>query len=93
MNIEELMHTLVTEGPIPAKDIAKAVGKPYSSLMRELNPNDGAAKLGANTFLHILEVTGDTKPLQEIAAHFGLTFIPSAEPGKQETRHETHDSL
>ena len=88
MNIEELMHTLVTEGPIPAKDIAKAVGKPYSSLMRELNPNDGA-----NTFLHILEVTGDTKPLQEIAAHFGLTLIPSAEPGKQETRHETHDSL
>ena len=38
MNIEELMHTLVTEGPIPAKDIAKAVGKPYSSLMRELEP-------------------------------------------------------
>ena len=82
MNIEELMHTFVTEGPMPAKDIAKALGKPYSTFMRELNPNDGNAKLGANTFLHILEVTGDTKPLQEIATHFGMSLKPSAELGK-----------
>ena len=76
MNIEELMHTLVTEGPIPAKDIAKAVGKPYSSLMRQLNPADTGAKLGVNTFISILEATGTTRPLEEIAAHFGMTLTP-----------------
>lgn len=76
INLEEITHNMVVNGPMPAKDIAKAVGKPYATFMRELNPNDGAAKLGANTFIRILEATGDTGPLREIAARFGMSLVP-----------------
>ena len=41
------VHDLVLESPIGAKAIAQAVGKPYSTLLREVNPNDTGAKLGA----------------------------------------------
>lgn len=41
------VHDLVLESPIGAKAIAQAVGKPYSTLLREVNPYDTGAKLGA----------------------------------------------
>ena len=34
------VHDLVLESPIGAKAIAQAVGKPYSTLLREVNPYD-----------------------------------------------------
>lgn len=78
INLEEITHKLVIAGPMSAKAIAKAVRKPYSSLMRELNPYDRNAKLGANTFVRIMEATGDTKPLRELAEHFGMVLTPMA---------------
>ena len=41
------IHDLVLESPLGAKAIAQAVGKPYSTLLREVNPYDTGAKLGA----------------------------------------------
>lgn len=41
------VHDLVLESPIGAKAIAQAVGKPYLTLLREVNPYDTGAKLGA----------------------------------------------
>ena len=49
------VHDLVLESPIGAKAIAQAVGKPYSTLLREVNPYDTGAKLGAETLMHIHE--------------------------------------
>ena len=46
------VHDLVLESPIGAKAIAQAVGKPYSTLLREVNPYDTGAKLGAETLMH-----------------------------------------
>ena len=34
----ESVHTLVIDGDMPAKAIASAIGKPYSTLLRECNP-------------------------------------------------------
>ena len=41
------IQKMVRDGEVPAKSVAEAVGKPYSStLMREINPHDKGAKLG-----------------------------------------------
>ena len=55
------VHDLVLESPIGAKAIAQAVGKPYSTLLREVNPYDTGAKLGAETLMHIMKTTGRWK--------------------------------
>ena len=44
--LSTLIHNLVLDNPVPAKDLAKAIGKPYSTLLREVNPYDTGAKLG-----------------------------------------------
>ena len=58
------VHDLVLESPIGAKAIAQAVGKPYSTLLREVNPYDTGAKLGAETLMHIMKTTGNVTPLE-----------------------------
>ena len=55
--IKEIQKT-VRDGEVPAKSVAEAVGKPYSTLMREINPYDKGAKLGVETFMAIIETTG-----------------------------------
>ena len=31
--LSTLIHNLVLDNPVPAKDLAKAIGKPYSTLL------------------------------------------------------------
>lgn len=57
------VHKLVLNGNMPARTIAVAVGKPYQTFMREINPEDLGAKLGVETFMAIVEATGDSAPL------------------------------
>lgn len=76
LNLEEEAQKLVLNHSMSSRAIARAVNKPYSTLMRELNPNDGGAKLGADTFVRIMKVTGDTRPLEEIARFFGKKLVP-----------------
>ena len=42
--LSTLIHNLVLDNPVPAKDLAKAIGKPYSTLLREVNPYDTGAR-------------------------------------------------
>lgn len=42
------IQKMVRDGEVPAKSVAEAVGKPYSTLMREINPYDKGAKLGVD---------------------------------------------
>ena len=59
--LSTLIHNLVLDNPVPAKDLAKAIGKPYSTLLREVNPYDTGAKLGAETLLQImLQISQDS---------------------------------
>lgn len=70
------VHELVTQGKMPAKTIATAIGKPYQTLMREINPDDLGAKLGIETFMAIIETTGDTTPLNVLVQELGYRLAP-----------------
>lgn len=72
----KIVHTMVLDSPIPAKALAKEIGKPYSTLLREINPYDGGAKLGVETLLHIMQCTGNTKPLEFMAEQLGYSLMP-----------------
>ena len=68
----ESVHTLVIDGDMPAK----AIGKPYSTLLRECNPYGKGAKLSAETLMAILKATGNTQPLEVMARELGYKLIP-----------------
>ena len=77
LSLTALCQNLVLESTMSAHDIAKAVKKPYSTLMREVNPYDAGAKLGAETLLEIMRVTGNITPLEHMAKELGLKVIPA----------------
>ena len=77
MNIVvKAVHELVTQGKMPAKSVAIAIGKPYSTLLRETNPLDPGAKLGVETFMDIIETTGDSTPLNVMVRELGYRLAP-----------------
>ena len=54
-----------------ANEIARGIRKPYSTLMRECNPYDKGAKLGAITLFEIMSFTRNVEPLREMAHLMG----------------------
>lgn len=77
MELTRIVHTSILESTIPAKVIASKIGKPYSTLLREVNPYDEGAKLGVETLLQILKITGDTAPLEYMANELGMELVSS----------------
>ncbi len=75
---------IVLEGQLSAKILAKEIGKPYSTLLREINPFDMQAKLGVETLLDIMRVTQNVDPLRIMAEALGYELVgvcaPSARP-------------
>ena len=49
--------------------------KAYSTLARELNPNDNGAKLGALTLFMLMLTTGDHAPLKDWADRLGYKLV------------------
>ncbi len=85
--ISELMrivHQVVLNSQIPAKALAKDVGKSYSTLLREVNPYDTGAKLGVETLMDIMRRTGNIEPLRYMAGQFGYALVSNAQEGEQE---------
>lgn len=70
-DLTNIVHTVVLEGNLPAHELAKEIGKPYSTLLRELNPYDRGAKLGIETLMHIMKCTGNVSPLEYMAEQMG----------------------
>ena len=66
---ETLLHH-----PDGAKEIARSIHVPYSTLLRELNPNDGGAKVGVDRFYYCMKATGDFSPLESLANMCGFTL-------------------
>lgn len=69
--LTKIVHNIVLDNSVPAKALAKEIGKPYSTLLREINPYDTGAKLGVETLLHIMKCTGNVKPLEFMAEQMG----------------------
>ena len=59
-----------------AHEISNAVDKVYSTLMRECNPYDKLAKLGAVTLFKIMVFTKNIEPLRYMAHCLGYELIP-----------------
>jgi hypothetical protein len=70
------MQDLVLEGHIPAKEVSRVIKKPYSTLLRELNPFDAHAKLGAETMFEIVKATHNISVLEFMARELGYTLRP-----------------
>jgi hypothetical protein len=66
-DIRSLILEMVRNSDRPIKDIADAVGKPYSTLMRELDPKDDRAKLGVELLLPLMQACDSTAPLRHLA--------------------------
>ncbi len=73
--LTRLVREMVLESEHSAKQVAKQIGKPYSTLLRELNLFDNGAKLGAETLLEIMKVTGDMQPLEFMARELGFGLV------------------
>ncbi len=76
-NVIKVVQDAVLEGPLPAKVVAQEIGKPYSTLLRELNPFDENAKLGVETLIKIMKVTRSVEPLRFMAEELGFTLVPA----------------
>lgn len=48
------------------KAIAEELGKPYSTFMREINPDDHGAKVGADTLIGLTRATGNFSAIDYI---------------------------
>lgn len=72
----KIVHAAVLESRVPAKVLAREIGKPYSTLLREINPYDAGAKLGIETFFQIIRITGDIAALEYMAEELGMQLVP-----------------
>ncbi len=75
-NLTKKMQDVVLEGRIPAKEVSRVIKKPYSTLLRELNPFDSHAKLGAETMFEIVKITHNVAILEFMARELGYTLMP-----------------
>ncbi|BDQ33635.1 phage regulatory CII family protein [Pseudodesulfovibrio portus] len=73
-NVTKVVQDCILDSGIQAKDVAAKIKKPYSTLMREINPFDVSAKLGAETLLEIMKVTHDIRPLKFMASEMGFSL-------------------
>lgn len=76
-SLTKITQDIVLEGRTPAKEVAQSIGKPYSTLLREINPFDNNAKLGARTLMDILKATNEVGPLEFIAQSMGYRIKPN----------------
>lgn len=67
-----LIQDVVISKPTQVQKLARRVGKTYSALVREANPYDPGAKLGAETLMRIMEVSQDMRPLMYMAKKLGV---------------------
>lgn len=72
--LTKIVHTVVLEDLKPARKLAEEIGKPYSTLLREVNPYDQSAKLGIETLLDIMHCTGNVTPLEYMAKQLGYNL-------------------
>lgn len=83
--LSEVVSDMIENGDKPIKAIAADIGKPYSTLKRELNVDDDMAKLGADVLLGIMRSCGSVVPLEWLAERMGYIVKPKdfAEPDKK----------
>ena len=74
-----LLQDVVLSAPDGTQNLARRLGKKQAKLLREVNPRDRRAKLGADTLLRLMEVSRDVRPLEYMARQLGMQLAPPAE--------------
>lgn len=74
IGLEDIAHDIVSDRR-DGRALAEKIGRRYATLMRELNPYDHGAKLGAQTLLDIMIATGDIRPLEYMARRLGVKVV------------------
>ncbi|HAS88560.1 MAG TPA: hypothetical protein DCS48_04565 [Desulfovibrio sp.] len=72
--VEKSIQDLVMNGPVSLDELAERLGKNPKTLAREVNPEDKKAKLGAETLVEIMRITGAVEPLRLMAEELDLTI-------------------
>jgi len=85
-SLTKKMQDVVLEGKMPAKEVCSKIKKPYSTLLRELNPFDTHAKLGAETLFEIVKATRNVSVLEFMAGELGYTLQPCERPARATQR-------
>ncbi len=76
-----IIENILSDTSLENNQIAQGIGKPYAKLLREIDPNNARAKLGARTCLDIMHITGDHRALYYLAEHFGYELRAKANSG------------
>lgn len=91
---------MVDDSGRPLKAIAAEIGKGYSTLYRELDPNDDGGKLGVDTMLPLIRACLPIPykripmPLIWLNSKCGFKAVPlHAEPDSPDVREEVMDDL
>lgn len=75
-SVTEILHDMVIGRRGLAKKVSKSLGKPYPTLLRELNPWDKGAKVGVDDLVDIMRAAGDVTPLKVMAESLGYRIEP-----------------
>ena len=67
-----LIHKVITHDHDTVQKLARRLGKRCSTLLREADPHDARAKMGADTLFAFMEVSHDVRPLAYMAGKLGL---------------------
>jgi hypothetical protein len=78
--MSEVLAEMVQRNALTIKEIAERIGKPYPTLLRELNPFDEYAKVGVDLFLPLMLVCGDDQPLHHLASRLGYRLVSETLP-------------
>lgn len=93
-NILDAIEEMIETSGKPRKAIAEEMGKPYTTLMRELNPADDGAKFGVLDLVRMLSVCGGIQPLQHLAARCGCRVVCiDAQPDGRDMQDELVQAL
>jgi len=86
---------MVFNSGVPAKAIAEELRKPYTTLLRELNPDDDGCKVGADILIPLMQICNGIDPLRYQASATGNLLVPlsCATPDKPTLSEEMNDDL
>lgn len=75
-SLTQIVHDMVLDGNVPAKVIAAEIGKPYTTMLREINPHDSGAKVGIDLILPLMRAAKSVEPLKYLSHQMGYALVP-----------------
>lgn len=93
MTLLETIHDMIIEHN--PKAIAEELSKPYTTFMREINPNDQGAKFGVTELVSVTRITNDFTALDYIEHQLDrVAFkVPTALPSHREINKEINATI